>query len=885
MFSLEKEIKSWKKSLRKNPSLEDGYIEELESHLRDKIEDYVNKGMSEEEAFEKAKNEIGEIENIGAEFFKTDTKNISGKPTWQESKFIPVLMLNYFKIGFRNLKKQKGFSLINILGLAVGLACVILISLLLRYELSFDQFVTKKDRIYRVLTEVKRDNGVVKMAAVMLPFAPAVNEDIPEVENAVRISESGVLSSYKGKNFYEKILYADKDFFKVFSFPFINGNSENALEEPNSIVITKEIAEKYFGNSNPIGQFLNFNKSNLFKITGVIKNLPSNSHLRGNIFVSINSLNDNNTPRLKEWGSFSNDYTYVLLKPNTDPRVVESKIDAMLKNRLEKSYYERYKMSLQPLLNIHLNNDIMYDNAKTTPKVFLYVFGIIAVFILMIAVINFINLTTARSAHRNKEVGIRKVAGASRLQLMKQFLSESFLITFISFLIAIFLVELILPTVSTLLKIDLNFSLLFNSSSIITSILILLFTAIAAGAYPAFVLSGIKPALVLKNAIIKKKNGYSLRATLVVSQFAIAVLLIITTITVYMQLNYMLTKNLGFPIDRIVVLKMQDKKLIDHGETFKNTLLKNNNIIAASFSSGTPGSNTTQTSNFNPKGGSKNDERQLQYLSVDYDFLDTYGLKIKQGRFFSKNLGRDSIDAYILNETGAKKFGWSNPIGKVITIGGNDEDADWKNVVGVLQDFNYSSLKENIPPMILQLKNGGNRYLSLQLSTNDISGTVDYIKKTYSQFEQTYPLNFFFLQDEFEKYYKAESTIGELLGVLTGMAILISCVGILGLAAYSTEQKSKEIGIRKVLGASSINIIKMLCIEFVKWVIIANIIIWPVAYLVTKKFLDEFAYRINFNFLILAATFLLTLIITILTVGFHALRAATNNPVNSLKYE
>ena len=400
------------------------------------------------------------------------------------------------------------------MGLAVGLACVILISMLIRYELSFDQFNVKKNRIYRVLTEVKRNNEFIKIAPVMLPFAPAAKEDIPEIETAVRISEKSVLSSYSEKSFYERILYADKDFFKVFSYPFLTGNPSTALIEPHSIVITQEIAAKYFGKLNPVGKFLNFNKGSLFKITGVIKNLPANSHISGNIFASFSSLNENNTPRLNEWGSFSNDYTYVLLKPDTNPEEVEKKFDTMLKSRLEKSYYERYRMLLQPLLKIHLDDDFVYDNAQTTPKTYLYVFGIIALFILLIATINFINLTTARSARRNKEVGIRKVAGASKCQLIKQFLSESFIITFTSFLIAIFLVELIFPSLSSLIKMELNYSLLFNNSSIIISVSLLIFTTIAAGAYPAFVLSGIKPALVLKNAVIKKKKGYSLRAAL-----------------------------------------------------------------------------------------------------------------------------------------------------------------------------------------------------------------------------------------------------------------------------------------------------------------------------------------------------------------------------------
>lgn len=885
MYNLTDSIKTWKKSLHKNPSLEEGYIDELESHLRDKIEDFTGKGMNEEEAFNKAKEELGDVENIGAEFFKTDTKNISGRPTWQTSKFIPVLMLNYFKIGFRNFKKQKGFSLINILGLAVGLACVILISLTILDELSYDEFNVNKDSIYRVLTQVKRNTDLVTIAPVMLPFAPAVKEDIPEVENAVRISEKQILSSYKDKNFYEKVLYVDKDFFKVFSFQFLKGNPETVLAEPKTIVLTEETTEKYFGKENPVGKLLNINHGELYKITGVIKNLPTNSHLEGNIFASFSTFNEANNPRLTSWGSFSNDYTYVLLKPGTDPKVIEKKFADMLKTRLEKSYYERYTMLLQPLTKIHLNSDITYDNANTVPEIFLVVLGIIAGFILLIAIINFINLTTARSARRNKEVGIRKVAGAGKSQLIKQFLTESFIITFISFLISLFLVELMLPSLRTLIKADLHFSLLFNGSAIIITASILLFTTVAAGAYPAFMLSSIKPALVLKNSILKKKKGYSLRAILVVFQFTVAVLLVIMTITIYMQLDFMMTKDLGFPTDRILVLRINDDNLINQGDAFKNALLANHNILGASFSSGTPASNTTQSSNFTPKGGNKEDERQLQYLHVDYDFLKTYGLKMKKGRFFSPDLSSDSVNSYILNETAVKKFGWPNAENKIITNGGNDENAEWKNVIGVIQDFNYSSLEQKIPPMVISVSNGGNSYLSLQLAIKDLSGTIDYIKNTYSKFSSGYPIDYYFLKDEFAKYYRSSQTIGKLLIVFTIMAILISCIGILGLVAYSTEQKSKEIGIRKVLGASSGNITVMLCKEFVKWVIISNVIIWPVAYLLANKFLDTFAYRIDFNYTVLAATLIITLLLTIIAVSYHSIKAALGNPVNSLKYE
>lgn len=886
MFNLEKSIAAWKKSLYINPSLEDGYIEELESHLRDKIEDYTAREMSEESAFKKAIAEIGEPEQIGAEFFKSDTTNkLSGRPAWQKSRFAPTLFFNYLKVGIRNFRKQKGFSLINILGLAAGLTCVILISMVILYELSFDGFIANKKNIYRVLTKVNRTASSETMAPVMLPFAPLAQEEIPEIKKAVRISEKQILSTFGEKSFYERAQYVDSGFFKVFGFRFLEGDPNTALADPKSVVLTEEAAEKYFGDGNPIGKLLQINRDDLYRVTGVIKNIPPNTHLKGNFFVSFSTYNKDNNPRLNDWGSFSNDYTYVLLKPNSDPQVVEKKFAAMLKSRLEKSYYERYRMLLQPLGDIHLTDDIVYDNAKTVSKTVLLAFGLIALFILVIAIINFINLTTARSARRNKEVGIRKVAGAGRGQLIRQFLSESFLISFSAFLISLFLVELLLPSLRSLTGEDIQFSILFNGTAVIITAAILVFTTISAGAYPAFILSGIKPALVLKNSILKKKKGYSLRATLVVFQFAVAVLLVIVTITIYMQLNFMMTKDLGFPSDRIVVLRLKDQALMRNGRAFKEALLANHNIIAASYSNGTPGSNTSETSNFNPKGGNKNDERQLQYLHVDYDFLKTYGLRMKEGRFFSPDLSSDSAKAYILNETAVKKFGWQDAIGKIITRGGNDDEAEWKKIIGVMQDFNYSSLKQNIKPMAIAVGSGGNRYLSMQLNASDINGTINFIKKVYARYSPGYPFDYYFLKDQFAKYYRDGETVGKLLLVFTGMAIFISLIGILGLVAYSTEQKSKEIGIRKVLGASSGNIVFMLCRQFIKWVLISNIVIWPVSYLITDKFLDSFAYRINFNFTVLILTLFITLFLTVAAVGYHSIKAALSNPVNSLKYE
>ena len=882
MFNLEKAIGKWKKSLRKNPALEDGYIGELESHLRDEIDEAIENGKSVEEAFDNAVNKLGNIENIAGQYYKSSRKKLSSIPDWQASRFVPTLWLNYLKIGFRNIKKHKGYSAINIFGLAVGLTCVVLISMIIQYEMSYDDFHKRGDRIYRVYMDMKRGMNEEKYAPVMLPFAPAAEEDIPEIEHAVRISEKGILTSYEDKNFYERALYVDDSFFEIFTFPFIQGDPAIAVVEPNSVVITRTAAEKYFGREEPMGKSLKFNNSELYKITGIIEDLPANSHLRGEVFASLNTFNKTNFPRLERWGSFSNDYTYVLLKPNANSSVVQTKFAEVLNNHSEPTYAERYTMLMQPLKAIHFS-DLKYDSARTIPIIFLYALGAIGIFILFIACINFINITTARSTHRNKEVGIRKVSGANRLQIIKQFLSESFIITIVSFIIALVIASVLVPEVNDILKQQLSLSILLNLNFALLMFLVLVLTALIAGAYPALVLSKQKPVVVLRNQFRKKKGGYSLRAALVVLQFAISVFLIIGTITVYSQLHFMLNKNLGFPSDKIVVVKVNDENLREHGMPFKRTLQSNENILDASFSTGTPGSNNSSTSNYNPEGGTESDEVQLQEIFADYEFAKTYGFKMISGRYFSPEFATDTA-AYILNETAVKKLGWNNPVGKRITSGGMD-NPNFMPVIGVIQDFNYTSLREEIRPTIIKLKNSGSRFLSLQLETKNVSGTLDFIKETYSGYSQNYPFDYFFLNDNFEKYYSTDKTMGKLLSVFSVLAIIISSIGVLGLVAFSTEQKSKEIGVRKVLGASITSIILMLCEEFVKWVLISNIIVWPLSYLVMTNWLNDFAYKTDFNYMIFVYTLLISIFVTIITVGFHATKAATNNPVDSLKYE
>ncbi len=794
------------------------------------------------------------------------------------------MLLNYFKIAFRNIRRHKGHSIVNILGLAVGLACVILISMIIKNELSYDQFHEKKDRIFRVFIENNQVGKKVESAPVMLPFAPAAKAAIPEIEEAVRTSQGGVLCSYNEKRFYEPILYVDNKFFYLFSFPFAKGDEAHALNNPNTVVISQRIADKYFGTENPLGKSLVFDNKNAFIITGIVHDLPSNSHLKADVFASFSSLNKEILPRIDQWGDLGNDYTYLLLKPNTNSVLVEKKLNGVMISNTEVYYHDKFRMTMQPLSEVHFS-DFINDDARTIPKMILYVFALIGLFILTLAVINFINLTTARSSRRNKEIGIRKVVGASRAQLIKQFLSESFVITLLAFILAIGLTSILVIYINQLLMLELSISLLVSIENIIILLVILFATSMLAGFYPAFVLSKPIPSEVFRNKSGKRK-GFGLRATLVVFQFAISAFLIIGTITVFRQTNFLMTKDLGFPSDKIVVVNNNDPIIKNDGTVLKRLLLENENIKMASFSSGTPGSNISSATNFTPEGGGKNDELMLQVLDVDYDFLTTYGLKMKSGRFFSPEYSTDSTDAYILNEVAAKAIKGGDVLQRRITSGsGNDTDSKYCKIIGVMQNFNYITLRKEISPVLFRLRAKGGKFLSLQVSERNITSTMDYIKQIATRISPSFPFDYFFTKERFEKYYRGEMVLGKLLGFFSGLAVFISCIGILGLVSFSTEQRSKEIGIRKVLGASVQAIVFMLCKEFLKWVLISNILIWPLAYLLMTKWLSSFAYRIDFSIMTFVFTFLISLLVTLATVSFHTIKAAVANPVDSLKYE
>jgi len=805
-------------------------------------------------------------------------------PTFIKNSFIWSLIMfkNYLKIALRNIKNHKGYSFINISGLSIGLTCCILILLFVRNELSFDKFHKNSDQIYRIFTENEHSGEPFYMAPTMLPLAPALHSDFPEILRVVRVSQkNSVLMSSGDTKFYERFLYVDQDFFKIFTFSLISGDPETALSEPYSVIITQDAAEKYFGSENPLGKMMTIQNDQAYKVTGILKKVPPNTHMRFTVLASFSSLNNTERVKNNNWTSFSNDYTYIMLQDEVDPGGLEKKFPAFLKKYMEPDAVRQYKLHLQPLTEIYFSS-LAYDYARTYEKNYLYAFSVVAFFILLIACINFMNLTTARSSGRAKEVGLRKVAGAYRNQLIKQFLAKSVYLSLLALIIAVILVFLILPEFNNLIRRRISISL-YNDFSLFAGFFgISVIAGLLSGSYPAFFLSAFQPVKVLKGAIAKGSKIISFRTVFVVAQFTISTVLIIATIIVFDQLNYMKTKELGFEKNQIIVIDVPHVVSVDQYEALKAKLLQNPSILSASATNGAPGSGRTNSSNYKAEDLPDGEDIYMQTISCDYDFIATMGLEIKEGRNFSKEFTTDESVAYLINETAVNKIGWDSPVGKWISLGGTENRG---NIIGVVKDFHYRSVHAQIEPTVLKIDFSRIGFVTLKIKPFDISRTLSFVEEKWKEFSPHYPLDYYFMDEQFENYYRFEQRLGILFTQCSLLAIFVSCLGIFGMISFTAEQRRKEIGIRKVLGSSISGIVLMLSKELFRWILIANIIAWPLAYYCMNKWLQQFAYRTvpSLSSFVLAGV--LTLVIALLTVTYQTVKAAIANPVDALKCE
>ncbi len=794
------------------------------------------------------------------------------------------MIKNYIKIAFRNLWRHKSFSLINIIGLAVGMTACFLIFMYVNFELSYDKFNTNFNNIYRLNTDIKSPNEVLHWSSASPPMGPSLQEDFPEVKANVRIFGASYLVESKNEKFQENnISFTDPSIFKIFTFPFIQGDAATALTAPFSAVLTETMAKKYFGNTDALGKTLMLDGKHPVAITGVIKDVPLNSHFSFDMLISASTMERLKLINMQEWGNFSN-FTYLLLPEGYDASKLQAKLPGFLRKHISEDKRKKgynYDLFVEPLKAVYMDT---FRGAPVNGSLSnVYIFSIIAVFILLIACINFINLTTARATERAKEVGIRKVVGAGKNQLTTQFLGESVIICLIAFIFSVVLSMLLLPMFNQLAGKIISHNILEHGY-----IFILFAIAVAigfiAGIYPALVLTNFSITSVLKGRFTSSVKGILLRKGLVVVQFTISIVLIVGTIIVYNQLNYMRNQSLGFKKDQMVVIDFSGDSVVQSQfQSIKNELKQIQGVLAVSASSTTPG-------NGNPVAYTEAETRSgalmpinMNMYDVDFDFIPQYGMKIIAGRAFSNAFATDSTKAFIINETTVKDLGYASAkdaVGKRFNQWGRTGQ-----IVGVIQDFHFESLKENVKPLNLRINPKNIGVFTLTIKGGDIPNTIGAIQNKWKALVPQRPFSYAFLDESFNKQYLTEDRFGKLFMYFAVLAIMISCLGLLGLASYSTLQRTREIGIRKVLGATIPGIVNMLSKEFMLLVFIAATIAFPLAWFGMHNWLKDFAYRINIGLWVFAVAGILAFTIAITTVSFQAIRAALANPVKSLRSE
>lgn len=802
---------------------------------------------------------------------------------------------NYLKIAFRNLVRNKVFSAINIFGLSIGIATCLIILLFVHNELSYDRFNEKADRIVRVVFKGSVQGQRMKEANVMPPTAQTLKRDYPEVLEATRLRHAGSpIVRYGQKMFKEDaFVFVDSNFFQVFTLPLIRGDAKSALLEPNTLVISRAVASKYFDNEDPIGRVLDF-KNAVFKITGVIDKVPANAHFHFDFFASMATLPEAKSPSWMTSGFF----TYLVLPAGYDykkleaklPQVVEKYMGPQLQIAMGVSLSQFRKkgnaigLFLQPLTDIHLRSDLMpLSELEPSGDIrYVYIFGAIALFMLLIACINFMNLSTAAASKRAMEVGIRKTLGSLKLDLVRQFLIESVMLTIFALLLAIIFVYMALPLFNELA--GKNLSLQFNASPWLLPGLILfgILTGVLAGTYPAFFLSSFNPIHVLKGRFISGRKSIGLRSGLVVFQFFISITLIVSTTVVYQQLAYIQNKKLGYDKEQVLVLP-ETWLLGNKQEVFRQQLLQDPHVISVSSSGYLPAGPTNSNNFFVYAEEQAAQVKTLKY-EVDYNYIPTLGIQMAAGRNFSKDFSTDTA-GMIINETSARTFGWDkNAIGHTLTTANNEGGRTTYRIIGVVKDFHFRSLHEPISPLVMILGSQSGTMI-VKTKIKDIPGLLSSIQKNWIQYKAEAPLVYSFLEDRINRTYESEEKVGRLLGIFASLTIFVACLGVFGLARFTAEQRSKEIGIRKVLGSTITGIVSLLSKDFLKLVIVAFIIASPIAWLIMNTWLQDFAYRIDISWWFFALAAVLSILITIITISFQAIKAALANPVKSLRSE
>ncbi|HEY2582989.1 MAG TPA: ABC transporter permease [Mucilaginibacter sp.] len=808
---------------------------------------------------------------------------------------------NYIKTAFRSLTKNKGFTFINLFGLALGLATCLLIVFYVFDELSYDRYNTKADRIYRVNNEIKFGGLETSYAVTQAPAAAALKADFPEIEQVARLGNLGGNQVRKGTQDIQEdhMVYADSSIFDVFTLPMIQGDPAKALKDPHTIVITENIAKKYFSTSNAVGRVLMVNDSVQFKVTGVIKDIPAQSHFHFDFFLSMVTI-----PQAKEngWLNFYFINTYVLLKPGADPKAFTAKLPdfivrhagAQLQTLLHKDFKSLEKdgsyirLGIIPLTKIHLQSTSINEFEPGGNIAYIYIFSAIAIFILLIACVNFMNLSTARSANRAREVGVRKVLGSPRKALIAQFLTESIMVTLAGAIIAVLGAWAFLGLFNQISGKELTVTPQIIGWLVPALLIIVLVVGCMAGSYPALFLSAFQPIQVLKGKLAGGFKGGTLRSVLVVFQFTISIFLIVGTLVINNQLRYIQNKDLGYKRDHLLIVK-NVWALGNASNTFKQEVKQLAGVQAATLSDALPtDENTSSVTYFkDPVSDQKRSVLTFNW-SVDEDLIPTLGIKMAAGRNFSKDMATDNLGV-IINEAFAKKLGYPNPINQPL-YGFTDNTLRTTkfHIIGVMRDFNFKSLKTNIEPMLfspLFAFNRGGGTLSVKINTADMPSLMDKVKNKWKGLSPNRQFSYSFMDENFDALYRSEQRTGAISIAFTSLAIIIACLGLFGLAAYAAEQRMKEIGIRKVLGATVANISSMLSKDFIKLVITSIVIATPFAWWAMQKWLESFAYRQNIQWWVFAVAGCTCIIIAFITISFQSIKAALSNPVDSLRSE
>jgi putative ABC transport system permease protein len=912
MFDLEQAIKKWKQDLAANPAMEDGYVAELEAHLRDRVEELSGEGVGAKEAFKRAAAALGGVDEAGTEFYKAHAARRSGRPPWQPPRFVPALVWNYLKLSGRRIRRHKGFSLINIAGMTVGLTCFILIMTFVKFELSFDRFHEKADRIYRFTSRSLADSSVDFNVGSSDLLGPTLAANVAAIGRATRVMDSWeekakLLNGQRSALLHG--IYADEQFLKIFSFPLLRGDRRSALTGAGSVILSESSARMLFGNKDPIGRRIDYRERSLrydLMVTAVMKDVPRNSHGQFDYVISVATLAAD--PDMKfmfpNWnvGNFA---TYIELLPGHAKAAAEKEIARVLASQWPDFKKEPRQVVLQPLIDIYLRSAIAGERSSNQRIQLVRLFISIAVVILLLACLNFTNLSTARSLTRAKEVALRKVVGAGRLSLFQQFVGESAFFSLLSFILALGLAFLFVGRFGDLVGVRLVPGDLLDFPFMVALCGAALLAGVVSGIYPGIVLSRFKAASSFQAAAPSGSVGSRLRRALVIVQFTAAVALIIAALVIFKQLHFIRRVDQGYDRERVVVIPLHEQQAIDHAGAIKTELLRLPEVAGATVS----GTGQYPLSVKNSMGGLEMEteageiaKTEVRFDYVDEDFVTTMGLTLIQGRNFSGFYATD-VRGILVNEALVRHAGWENPIGKTLDIWWMKEDdaqmgaidgteskasaikrfTNPCRVLGVVRDFHFDTLHSAIQPAVLILRPG--ELISVRLRPGNLEHSMTALRNAWAKAAPVQPFDYFFLDDAFNGLYQKEQKTGEILGFFAILAIFIACLGLFGLAAFMAEQKTKEIGIRKVLGASARSLLIMLNVKFMAWVMTSAMLACSLAYFIMRGWLQDFAYKTSLGWGPFFIASLSSLAIALLTVSYQALKAARANPVDSLRYE